>query len=202
MTASSLSPPVSRELAESDLRILFALPGFHRVERGAEVALEQLALELAQRPKRHITLIGSGKDRPDQPYSFLHAGCIPRERFEKWLTFPPLRSSYEYEELTFAINLLHKFHAAEYDVTLTCAYPFTNWALRLKGQRQKPLHIFVTENGDWPARRTNSEFRLFSCDCKPKRTCSPGTHRKTVGISNVPQIFGNFGTNNSSINWE
>lgn len=149
---------------ESDLRILFALPGFHRVERGAELALEQLALELAQRPKRHITLIGSGKERAGQPYSFIHAGCVPRERFEKWPTFPPLRSTYGYEELTFAVNLLCKFHAAEYDIALTCAYPFTNWALRLKGQRHNPSHIFVTENGDWPARRSNSEYRLFSCD--------------------------------------
>ncbi len=166
MTLPPLNQPPAQNggLEESRLRILFALPGFHRVERGAELVLEQLAVELAQRPDRQITLIGSGEEKPGLPYSFLHAGCIPRERFEKWPTFPPLRSTYGYEELTFAIQLLGKVHAADFDVTLTCAYPFTNWALRLKSKRHNSRHIFVTENGDWPARRSNSEYRLFSCD--------------------------------------
>lgn len=156
--------PAKEVLQESDLRILFALPGFHRVERGAELALEQLALDLAQRPSREVTLIGSGDSRPNLPYSFIHAGCTPREHFERWPTFPPLRSTYAYEELTFAFNMLRKVRASDYDMTLTCAFPFTHWALRWKSRQRDSLHLFVTENGDWPARRLNSEYRFFSCD--------------------------------------
>jgi glycosyltransferase involved in cell wall biosynthesis len=28
----------------------------------------------------------------------------------------------------------------------------------------KPLHVFITENGDWPAWSNSAEFRLFGCD--------------------------------------
>jgi glycosyltransferase involved in cell wall biosynthesis len=28
----------------------------------------------------------------------------------------------------------------------------------------RPKHVFITENGDWPAYSDRSEFRLFSCD--------------------------------------
>ncbi len=162
-TASTSASPQANPAAER-LRILFALPGFHRVERGAEITLEYLARELAQRPQRKVTVIGSGQARPEEPYDFVHAGCITRERFQKWPKFPLLRSDYMYEELTFASNLLRRYRASDFDATLTCAYPFTNWALRWKGRKQKTPHIFVTQNGDWPARRTNSEYRLFSCD--------------------------------------
>ncbi|MBW2714132.1 MAG: hypothetical protein JRC77_10335, partial [Deltaproteobacteria bacterium] len=64
-TASTSASPPATPAAES-LRILFALPGFHRVERGAEITLEYLARELAQRPQRKVTVIGSGQTRPEE----------------------------------------------------------------------------------------------------------------------------------------
>jgi len=76
-----------------------------------------------------------------------------------------LRNEYAYEDLTFVPDLLRRYRPANYDVTITCNYPFTNWALRrpaLRGSR--PPHVFVTENDDWPAHADNSEFRFFGCE--------------------------------------
>ena len=72
------------------MRILFTIPGFHRVDRGAEVALGSVATELA-RAGDEVTVIGSGPPRPDKSYRYLHAGCIPRERFERFPSLPILR---------------------------------------------------------------------------------------------------------------
>ena len=52
------------------------------------------------------------------------------------------------------------YRPERYTVTMGCSFPFTNWVLR-RGQTR---HVYVTQNGDWPAFRKNSEFRLFSCD--------------------------------------
>ena len=99
------------------------------------------------------------------PYRFLRAASIPRESFELFPTMPLLRNQFAYEEMTFIPSLVRQFRPAEYDVTLTCSYPFTNWMLRrpvLGGSR--PPHVFVTENGDWPAYADNSEYRFFGCE--------------------------------------
>ena len=65
---------------------------------------------------------------------------------------PVLRNQFAYEEMTFVPALLRQYRPAEYDVTLTCSYPFTNWILRRPVWRgSRPPHVFVTENGDWPA---------------------------------------------------
>jgi glycosyltransferase involved in cell wall biosynthesis len=78
---------------------------------------------------------------------------------------PILRHQFAYEELTFIPALLGQYCPAAYDVTLTCSYPFTNWILRRPVWRgSRPPHVFVTENGDWPAHAGNSEFRLFGCE--------------------------------------
>lgn len=146
------------------MRALFALPGFHRYNRGAEVALMAVATELATAGDS-VTLIGSGHGEAGVPYRLMRAGSIRRECFEKIPKFPPLRSEYIYEELTFVPGLLRRYRPRDYDVTLTCSYPFVNWILRrpaIGGAR--PAHIFVTENGDWPAIANNSEYRLFGCD--------------------------------------
>lgn len=146
------------------LRVLFALPGLHRVSRGAEAVFENVARELARRPEFDVTLLGAGEARPGQPYRFLHAGATPRERFERWPRIPPLRNEYRWEELTFAPNLWRALDPARYDVTVTCSYPFANWVLRARRRGGRPRHVFVTQNGDWPPRRRNAEYRLFSCD--------------------------------------
>ncbi|MCG8548336.1 MAG: glycosyltransferase family 4 protein [Alphaproteobacteria bacterium] len=146
------------------LKILFALSGLHRVDRGAEVALIAVANALA-RSGDEVTLIGAGDDRPDAPYKFLRTSCIRREAFEGMPSFPILRNEYCYEELTFLPGLLRRYRPADYDVTVTCGYPFTNWALRWsRFSKASPPHVFVTQNGDWPARAGNAEYRFFGCD--------------------------------------
>lgn len=147
------------------MRVAFVLPGLHRVCRGAEAAFESVARELAKLDDMTVTLIGGGQPGNSDEYRFIHAGLCPRERFRKWPSIPPLRSEYRYEELTFATQLWRVYDPTKYDVTLTCSYPFVQWVLRTKRRKGKrPLQVFVTENGDWPARRTNAEYRLFDCD--------------------------------------
>jgi glycosyltransferase involved in cell wall biosynthesis len=146
------------------MRILIALPGLHRVDRGAEIAFIAVARELA-RAGDTVTLIGSGRTRPAMPYRFLQAASVPREYFEAFPSLPLLRNEYCYEELTVVPHFLFRYHPSEYDITVTCSYPFTNWMLRrpvLRGSR--PRHVFVTHNGDWPAYASQSEYRFFGCD--------------------------------------
>jgi len=150
------------------LKILFALPGLHRYSRGAEVAFISIAKELCKLGES-VTLIGSGTPEKQEPYRFLRANSIRRERFEGFPFFPFFRNECSYEELTFVLSLAWQYRPEDYDITVTCGYPFTNWVLRrplLRGSR--PSHVFVTQNGDWPpfAKRSGdkSEFRFFGCD--------------------------------------
>lgn len=147
------------------MRIAFVLPGLHNINRGAEAAFEAIALELAAMPNTEVTLIGSGEPRDGTAYRFLHAPCTPRENFRNLPSIPPFRTEYRYEELTFIKGLWKVYDPSEYDAVLTCSYPFVQWALRMKKKNGKrPAQIFVTENGDWAARRLNMEYRLFNCD--------------------------------------
>lgn len=146
------------------MRILIALPGLHRLDRGAEIAFISVARELANTGDE-VTLIGSGQTRAGDPYKFLRARSVGREHFELFPSLPVLRNEYCYEELTFAPHLFLRYRPNEYDITMTCSYPFTNWLLRrptLRGFR--PRHVFVTHNGDWPARSRGAEFRFFGSD--------------------------------------
>ena len=111
-----------------------------------------------------VTLIGSGPPREGMPYRFLHAGAAVRERFERFPRLPTLRSETAWEEASFVPGLLRRYRPVDYDVTLTCSYPFTNWALRRPTLGQRPRHVFVTQNGDWPAFSDQAEYRLFGCD--------------------------------------
>jgi glycosyltransferase involved in cell wall biosynthesis len=146
------------------MRILFALPGLHRYDRGAEIAFISIADELAKAGDA-VTLIGSGHPRTLEPYQFLRARSLTRVHFESFPSIPLLRNEYAYEELTFIPGLIWRYRPSDYDVTLTCSYPFTNWILRrpvLSGSR--PAHVFVTQNGDWPAYVNRSEYRFFGCE--------------------------------------
>jgi glycosyltransferase involved in cell wall biosynthesis len=146
------------------MRVLFALPGLHRYSRGAEIAFISIANELA-RAGDSVTLIGAGRPCNETAYRFLLAPCLGREHFEHFPRLPLLRNEWAYEELTFIPGLLWQFQPADYDVTLGCSYPFTNWLLRRPIWRGRKLpHVFVTENGDWPAYANNSEYRWFKCD--------------------------------------
>jgi glycosyltransferase involved in cell wall biosynthesis len=147
------------------MRIHFLLPGLHRVHRGAEVAFESIASEIAQLGLDEVTLVGSGQPIPGRPYQFRHSGLIPRERFERLPKFPPFRSEYIYEEAAWVFNYLARYRPGEADVTVTCSYPFVNWMLtRWPPFGKKPAHVFVTQNGDWPAYSDKSEYTLFRCD--------------------------------------
>jgi glycosyltransferase involved in cell wall biosynthesis len=146
------------------VRILFALAGLHRVDRGAEIAFISVATELALGGDE-VTLIGSGPERPGTAYRYISAPTIARERFERFPTFPMFRDETAWEDAAFAPSLLKAYEPSRYDVTLTCAYPFTNWVLRrpvLGGRR--PRHVFVTQNGDWPAYSNDAEYQFFNCD--------------------------------------
>jgi glycosyltransferase involved in cell wall biosynthesis len=146
------------------MRILFALPGLHRLDRGAEIAFMSIASVLAKAGES-VTLIGSGHSRPGAPYRFLHAGSITRDKFQRFPALPALRNDCAYEELTFVPALMRAYDPADFDVTVTCSYPYTNWVLRRPtGRGSRPPHVFVTQNGDWPAFAQNSEYRMFGCE--------------------------------------
>lgn len=145
------------------MRIAFALPGFHKVDRGAEIALLAIAQELAALG-HEVTVFGSGQSRDGMLYRFRHVPSIPRELFERFPTFPPLRSEVIWEDMSFAAALLMQYRPAEFDAAITCSFPFTHLALRRPTSGKRPLQIFVTQNGDWPARSSDAEYRLFRCD--------------------------------------
>jgi glycosyltransferase involved in cell wall biosynthesis len=152
-------------MKKGTMRIAFILPGLHLVNRGAEAAFEAIARALAAMPGTEVTLIGAGEARAHEPYQFLQAGLIPREKFRRWPSIPPFRTEYRYEELTFIKGLWKVYDPSAYDAVLTCSYPFVQWALRMKKKNgRRPKQIFVTENGDWAARRINTEYKLFNCD--------------------------------------
>jgi glycosyltransferase involved in cell wall biosynthesis len=70
-----------------------------------------------------------------------------------------------WEELAFAPSLYLNYRPADYDLTVTCGYPYTNWILR-RGRKggHTPAHVFITQNGDWMVRATNWEYKHFGCD--------------------------------------
>jgi glycosyltransferase involved in cell wall biosynthesis len=147
------------------MRIQFLLPGLHRVHRGAEAAFLSIATEIAHLGLDEVTVIGSGPPKEAAPYRFLRYGAIPRERFERFPKFPPLRSEYVYEEASWVLSYLVNRKRADADITVTCSYPFVNWMLtRWPRSRSRPAHVFVTQNGDWPAYSNKLEYRLFRCD--------------------------------------
>ena len=147
------------------MRLQFILPGLHRVHRGAEVAFESVATGIANLGLDEVTLVGSGQPIADRPYRFQHSGLVPRERFERLPRIPPFRTEYIFEEATWVANYLRRYRAGDADVTITCSYPFVNWMLtRWPPVGRRPAHVFVTQNGDWPAYSDKAEYSLFKCD--------------------------------------
>src|SRR6476659_3118970 len=131
------------------MKLLFALSGFHRFERGAEVALLAVASELSKFGHM-VTVVGSGEGRSETPYRFVRLPSLRRNFFERFPRFPTMRDETSWEDATFALALLGRINLREYDAVLTCAYPFTHLALRTVS-RSGPVQVFVTQNGDWPA---------------------------------------------------
>ncbi len=141
------------------------LPGLGRVQRGAETAFIEIARGLAEDRGVHVELFGSGREGVNG-LTIHSVACVPRERFEGWPSLPCLRGETHYEELTYVLSLAasRKFRPRDFDAVIGCSYPFVNWFLRATGQPDGPLRVFVTQNGDWPCRRINREFRAFRCD--------------------------------------
>jgi glycosyltransferase involved in cell wall biosynthesis len=54
-----------------------------------------------------------------------------------------------------------KFNPADYDVTVTCGFPFTNRVLR---NHKGTPHVFVTQNGDHMLSAPQIDYRSFDCD--------------------------------------
>ena len=161
-TGDEARRPESR--IDRPLRFLFALPGFHAEERGAEVALLAVADHLARSGDK-VTVIGTGPQRLGPAYAYRRVGAIGRRRLEWLPQFPPFRSETAWEDATFAFNLRRVYRPADFDVTVTCNFPFTHWTLRRSGGAPAaPLHLFVTQTGYWPAFNNGAEFRFFSCD--------------------------------------
>jgi glycosyltransferase involved in cell wall biosynthesis len=147
------------------VRIAFLLPGIHSVDRGAEVAFQSVASAIAEAGADEVTVFGSGPDRPDRRYSYRRVPLIRRQRFEHFPTIPPFRSNYVYEEATWTVAALRWYRSSDYDVTVSCSFPFVNWlATRWPPARTRPAHVFVTQNGDHPALAKDREYRSFRCD--------------------------------------
>ena len=147
------------------LTVLFALPGLHRLSRGAELAFESIATGLAEREEFDVLLIGSGPPIEGRPYRYLQAPMLSRERFVGWPKIPPFRSEYRYEECSFVPGLLYRLAKERVDLAVTCSFPFVSLALRrAKPRRTRVGQVFITQNGDWPARRVNAEYRAFKTD--------------------------------------
>jgi glycosyltransferase involved in cell wall biosynthesis len=145
------------------MRVLFCLAGLHRVPRGAEVAFEAVARQLATTGDE-VTLMGGGRPRPDDPYRFVHVPYLDRRRFERWPNLPALRTAAGYEGVSALGGELLRYRPDDYDVTVTCGYPFENWLLRRPARSGRPAHVWVTQNGDWPASTDVAEYRWFGCD--------------------------------------
>ncbi|MBL8820399.1 MAG: glycosyltransferase family 4 protein [Planctomyces sp.] len=147
------------------LRVCFVLPGLHRVNRGAETAFEAVANELAKIKGCDVTLFGMGESNPARNYQFIQVHGRPRERFERWPRMPFVRSECSWEELSFMPGLARRYRPADFDVTVTCSFPYSNWFLRSRRTRgYRPPHLYVTQNGDWPCIADSGEYRWFHCD--------------------------------------
>lgn len=145
------------------MKILFAQSGLHRVQRGGEVALMNLAEELA-RAGDEVTVAGQGYAIPDRSYTFVHVPVISRRRFERWPELPFLRSPYMAEDAAFTPGVLWKTRKMQFDVTVSIDVPYTNRALAHIAKRCGAANVFITQNGDWPAQGIGHESRFFRCD--------------------------------------
>jgi glycosyltransferase involved in cell wall biosynthesis len=112
----------------------------------------------------HVEVLGAGPSLPDRPYRYRQVRMVPQDRFRRWPSVPFGREPTTYESLTFNLAALGRWSPGEVDVTLTCGFPWDNLFLRRPTLGPRPPHVFVTENGDWPALLDGAEARLFSCD--------------------------------------
>ncbi|QGG95999.1 glycosyltransferase family 4 protein [Actinomarinicola tropica] len=145
------------------MKVLVSFPGLHRVHRGAEVALEAIGDGLARRD-HDVVVHGSGPIRHDRAYRYRRTPVIDRERLSGLPSLPLLREPSSYESLGFNLAALARLRTGRFDATITGGFPWDNLFLRRPARGGRPPHVFVTENGDWPALLDEGDARLFSCD--------------------------------------
>lgn len=148
------------------LRVAMILPGLGRVQRGAEAAFLELARQWVERPGVTLTLFGSGEQGLPEAAERHVLSCRSRETFEKWPKFPLLASEYYYEEFSFVWSLAksRRYKPKNFDVVVSCSYPWLNWYLQRVNGRKGPLSFYVTQNGDWPCYERKNEGKYFKCD--------------------------------------
>lgn len=140
--------------------LALALPGLHRVRRGAETAMESLACEMAVLPGWDLTLFGSGDPIVGRPYRYEKVECPAIERYLGRPSVPLLRTPAQWQEWTFARALRRATRGRCFNLTLACSWPWTHFALKSIGSR----HAFWTQNGDHMIATRAREYRLFDCD--------------------------------------
>jgi hypothetical protein len=121
------------------MRVHFALPGFHRYDQGTETAFN-FRRERTCQGRQNADFYRFGAS-PGSGARFLPAASSARENFESFPSVPALRN--ECEELALLRDFYRRYRPVEYDVTLTCSYPFTK------------------QNGDWPAYTDASQYLFF-----------------------------------------
>jgi NADPH-dependent glutamate synthase beta subunit-like oxidoreductase len=88
------------------MRVLFALPGLHRIDRGAEIAFISVANELAK-AGHQVTLLGSGPPKPGTLYRFIHAEIWSERISPNFLHCPSCETIARMKSL----RLFHNFYS-------------------------------------------------------------------------------------------
>jgi glycosyltransferase involved in cell wall biosynthesis len=126
--------------------------------------MEEVATRLAEDPAYAVTVFGSGRARDGQAYRYRRMAGVRREWFEKFPKLPYVRDAYMWEELAHAPALFWRYRPRDFDVTVTCGYPYSNVLLRRGRKGRRPKHVFITQNGDWMVQAKNAEYKYFGCD--------------------------------------
>lgn len=150
---------------EPPIRLALILPGLGAVRRGAETAFIEIARRLAVLPDFQVTLFGMGSEGLEGlDHVVVHAPG--RDRFRRWPCLPAFRNFMAWEEFFFAISMRvsRRFRPSRFDLAIGCSYPWIPWIVRRTSLRHAPDFVFVTQNGDWPVRAGNREYRFFGCE--------------------------------------
>ncbi|MBI1324687.1 glycosyltransferase [bacterium] len=147
------------------IRLAMILPGLGTVRRGAETAFIEIARRLSALPDFQVTLIGMGSEGLDG-LDHVVVSAPGRDRFRRWPGLPAFRNFMAWEEFFFALSmrLSGRFRPSRFDVAIGCSYPWIPWIVRRTSFRHAPAFVFVTQNGDWPVRAGNREYRFFGCE--------------------------------------
>lgn len=140
--------------------LVMALPGLHRVRRGAETAMEIFAGEMARLPGWDVTVFGGGPPIAGRPYAYEQVACPELEHYSRRRSLPLFRTAFQWEEFTFAKELRRKLKGRAFDFSLGCSWPWVHFVLR----RVSDKHVFWTQNGDYMIDHRRQEYRLFNCD--------------------------------------